>query len=80
MSSDGKSLDSKAVSIRDVVKRINEPQALSMNLQHLEDAGGVEALLKLLETDPERGIEETSIQKRRDSFGSNNTVTKNPQV
>ncbi len=66
-----RTLEEKATSIVDFVKRINEPQALSLNLQHLQSAGGVKVLLELLGTDPEVGAEETSVQKRRDLFGSN---------
>jgi len=66
-----KTLEDKAASIRDLVKLINEPQALSLNLQHLEAAGGVKAVLELLGTDPDHGVADTSVQKRREVFGSN---------
>lgn len=66
-----RTLEEKATSIVDFVKRINEPQALSLNLLHLQSAGGVKVLLELLGTDAEAGAEEASVQKRRDLFGSN---------
>eukprot|EP00529_Nitzschia_sp_RCC80_P005794 CAMPEP_0113480756 /NCGR_PEP_ID=MMETSP0014_2-20120614/22045_1 /TAXON_ID=2857 /ORGANISM="Nitzschia sp." /LENGTH=1038 /DNA_ID=CAMNT_0000374207 /DNA_START=155 /DNA_END=3271 /DNA_ORIENTATION=- /assembly_acc=CAM_ASM_000159 len=64
-------LEDKAVSIRDFVKRINEPQALSNNLQQLQGAGGIKTLLELLETDPDHGVDSTTVTKRRTAFGSN---------
>lgn len=64
-------LEDKAASIKELVKRINEPQSLSWNLQHLNDEGGVKALLELVSTHPDDGIVEHSIEKRRDAFGSN---------
>jgi Ca2+-transporting ATPase len=66
-----KTLDDKATRIRDLVKLINEPQALSLNLQHLQAAGGVDVLLELLGTSPDTGVSEDSVQKRREILGSN---------
>jgi Ca2+-transporting ATPase len=66
-----RSLDDKATSIRDLVKVINEPQGLSLNLQHLQQAGGLKALLELLGTDPDNGADASSIKKRREIFGGN---------
>lgn len=66
-----RTLEERATSIKDLVTRINEPQSLSLNLKHLQSAGGVKALLALLGTDPEAGVEETSVEKRRDLLGSN---------
>ncbi len=65
------SLEEKSASIKDLVKRINEPQSLSSNLKHLNDSGGVKALLKLVSTHPDHGITDTSIETRREVFGSN---------
>ena len=70
-STDERSLEQKATSIKDIVKRINEPQSLSLNLQNLEDIGGVYTLLELLGTDGDRGVDEESIPNRRQLFGSN---------
>jgi Ca2+-transporting ATPase len=66
-----RTLEERATSVLDFVQRINEPQALSLNLQHLQSAGGVKVLLELLGTHPGAGVEETSVEKRRDLFGSN---------
>ena len=68
---DARSLKEKAASIKDVVQRINEPQALELNLKHLQELGGVEAVLQLFGTDADQGVEETSIEERREIFGSN---------
>jgi calcium-translocating P-type ATPase len=68
---DTRSLKEKAASIKDVVQRINEPQALEVNLQHLQELGGVATVLDLLGTDADRGVEESSIEERRELFGSN---------
>ncbi|KAG7361610.1 plasma-membrane calcium-translocating P-type ATPase [Nitzschia inconspicua] len=67
----GQSLAERMTSIRDVVQRINEPQALDVNTQHLQDMGGVEAVLELLGTDPDHGVEDTTVEERREMFGSN---------
>jgi magnesium-transporting ATPase (P-type) len=64
-------LDEKAMEIRDLTKLINEPQALPLNLAHLKAAGGVQALVKVLGTDPDAGASDASIEKRRALFGSN---------
>ena len=64
-------LDEKATEIRDLTKLINEPQALSLNLAHLKAAGGVQAVVKVLGTDPDVGASDASIEKRRMLFGSN---------
>jgi Ca2+-transporting ATPase len=66
-----KTLDDKATRIRDLVKLINEPQALSLNLQHFQAAGGVDVLLELLGTSPDTGVSDDSVQKRRALLGSN---------
>lgn len=65
------SLDEKATSIKDIVKLINEPQSLSLNLEHLKAAGGVTGLLKLLGTNPDSGVEDDSVEERRALFGCN---------
>jgi len=70
-SKDERSLEERAASIKDVVKRINEPQALSVNLKHLQDIGGVSALLELLGSDEDRGVEADSVSQRRELLGSN---------
>lgn len=67
----GQGLEDKASSIKDLVKQINQPQSLSSNLQHLNDAGGVTSLLELVSTHPDHGVIESSIERRRDIFGSN---------
>lgn len=64
-------LDEKATRIRDLTKLINEPQAMSLNLEHLRAAGGVSALLEVLGTDPDGGVADASVEKRRELFGSN---------
>ena len=46
------------------MQRINEPQALEVNLKHLQELGGVEAVLQLFGTDADQGVEETSIEER----------------
>lgn len=61
----------RTASINDVVQRINEPQALDVNLQHLQDLGGVEAILDLFGTDADRGVEDSTVEERRAIFGSN---------
>lgn len=65
------SVEDKAGAIKDLVKRINVPQTLSANLEHLEHAGGIEAVLELFQTDEDHGASEKSIEKRREIFGSN---------
>ncbi len=65
------SLEENSASIKDLVKRINEPQSLSSNLKQLNDAGGVKSLLKLVSTHADHGITEDSIDSRRELFGSN---------
>ena len=64
-------LEYNADSIKDLVKQINEPQSLSSNLTHLNESGGVKALLKLVSTHPDHGVTEDSIEERRTLFGSN---------
>ena len=64
-------LEDNAASIKDLVKRINEPQSLSSNLEHLNVAGGVKALLGMVSTHPDHGVTESSIETRREIFGSN---------
>ena len=66
-----KSLEAKAPSIRDFVKVINEPQALALNLEHLQQKGGLKSLLELLGTDPENGADGNTIKLRREVLGSN---------
>eukprot|EP00980_Cylindrotheca_fusiformis_P031423 scaffold26343_cov181-Cylindrotheca_fusiformis.AAC.2 len=68
---DKQSLDEKATSIKDLVRLINEPQSLPLNLEHLKAAGGVNGLLALLGTNPDKGIDEDTVAKRRSLFGSN---------
>jgi calcium-translocating P-type ATPase len=70
-STDERSLEEKVTSIKDIVKRINEPQSLSVNLQNLGNIGGVHTVLELLGTDADRGVDEESIPNRRQLFGSN---------
>eukprot|EP00934_Nitzschia_sp_Nitz4_P002432 Nitzschia sp. Nitz4//scaffold54_size114964//15830//19032//NITZ4_003837-RA/size114964-augustus-gene-0.15-mRNA-1//-1//CDS//3329554309//2427//frame0 len=65
------SLDDKAVRIRDLVKVINEPQSLTLNLEHFQAAGGLSALLPLVGTDADAGISDESVEERRSLFGSN---------
>jgi len=65
------SLEENSASIKDLVKRINEPQSLSSNLKHLNDAGGVKALLKLVSTHSDHGISDSSVETRRELYGSN---------
>lgn len=65
----------RSMRIRDLVKVINEPQALSLNLKHLKAAGGVKALLELTGTDADAGIEQTTVEKRRELFGCNSLPT-----
>jgi len=65
------SLDEKATSIKDIVKLINEPQSLPLNLEHFKAAGGVTDLLKLLGTNSDAGVEEDSVEERRTLFGCN---------
>ena len=64
-------LEYNADSIKDLVKQINEPQSLSSNLTHLNESGGVKALLKLVSTHPDHGVTDDSIEERRTLFGSN---------
>ena len=64
-------LEDRAVDIKELVKRINLPQTLSSNLQHLNEAGGVKGLLELVSTHSDHGATENSIQTRRETFGSN---------
>jgi Ca2+-transporting ATPase len=66
-----KCLEDKADYIKDLAKQINEAQSLPSNLQHLNETGGVKALLELIATHPDHGAAETSIKKRRELFGSN---------
>ena len=70
---DGDAFDvkAKATSIKDLVKLINQPQALPSNLQHLKTAGGIKALLELLGTHPDHGISEKSVEARRVELGAN---------
>jgi Ca2+-transporting ATPase len=70
-SKEKKSLDEKAISIKDLVKLINEPQSLPLNLEHLKAAGGAQGLLALLGTNPDNGVNDDSVAKRRALFGSN---------
>jgi P-type Ca2+ transporter type 2C len=70
-SSSEKSFEENAASIRDLVQLINQPQSLAANLEHLRAAGGVEAVLALLNVDGESGASIDSIGKRRELFGSN---------
>jgi calcium-translocating P-type ATPase len=67
----GRSLDEKASSIKDLVLLINQPQALEGNLSQLDAAGGLSSLLTLLGTDEDHGIPDTTVEKRRELFGSN---------
>ena len=67
----GRSLDEKASSIKDLVLLINQPQALEGNLSQLGAAGGLPSLLNLLGTDEDYGVPDTTVEKRRDLFGSN---------
>ena len=64
-------MEEKGASIKDLLKLINEPQSLSSNLEHLNEAGGVKALLELVATHPDQGVSKNSVEKRRDVFGSN---------
>ena len=64
-------LQENATRIRDLTKLINEPQSLPLNVEHLKAAGGVKALLELLGTDPDAGVSDDSVAKRRELFGSN---------
>jgi calcium-translocating P-type ATPase len=68
----GPSLDEKASSIKDLVLLINQPQALEGNLSQLDAAGGLPSLLTLLGTDEDHGISNSTVEKRRELFGSNN--------
>lgn len=70
-SQDKQSLENKATSIKDLVRLINEPQSLPLNLEHLKAAGGVQGLLALVGTNPDNGVEEESVAKRRSLFGPN---------
>lgn len=72
------SLDEKASRIRDFIKLINVPQALSLNLEHLKTAGGLKSLLELLGTDADAGVSDASVSKRRQLFGSN-TLPSSPR-
>jgi calcium-translocating P-type ATPase len=69
--SESSKLKERATSIRDLVKRINQPQSLALNLEHLAVAGGLSAVLDLLQTNPDDGISEDSIDVRRHLFGAN---------
>lgn len=71
-------LDEKGSSIKDVVRLINEPQSLPSNLRHLKAAGGVDGLLELLGTNPETGLDESTVVKRRALFGGN-TLPSSPR-
>ena len=71
MSGNDKDLEERATSIRDSVKLINEPQALDLNLQHFKAGGGLKGLLEIIGTDPDSGISDSSVQKRREILGSN---------
>jgi P-type Ca2+ transporter type 2C len=68
---DSLTLKDRAASINDVVQRINEPQALDVNLHHLQEMGGVKAILDLFETDPDSGVDDNTVEERRETFGSN---------
>jgi P-type Ca2+ transporter type 2C len=65
------SLEDRKTSIRDLVRLLNQPQALEANRQQLQTAGGAKALLELLGTHPEEGISEGSVEERRTLFGAN---------
>ena len=68
---DGYDVRSKSTSIIDLVKLINQPQALSSNLEHLKAAGGITSLLELLGTHPDHGISEKTVDERRIVLGAN---------
>jgi len=66
-----RSLEDRSTSIKELVNSINQPQALSVNLDHLKKAGGLDALLKLLGTDADKGVSKDSVAARRELLGSN---------
>jgi calcium-translocating P-type ATPase len=67
--------ESSAEVILDILRSINQAQALQANKQRLEEIGGVTELYRLLQTDLDRGIDLDTIETRRQAFGMNRIPT-----
>jgi Ca2+-transporting ATPase len=63
----------KAFSVKSLLTNMNQPQCLESNLAYLQSdrIGSTSGLLKILNTDPEKGIDPSSVDSRRELFGSN---------
>lgn len=59
--------------MKEVLSSINQPQSLAPNLKNLNASrvGGISGLVSMLESDADGGISTESVDKRRESFGSN---------
>ena len=59
--------------MKEVLSCINQPQSLAPNLKNLNASrvGGISGLVSMLESDADGGISTESVDKRRESFGSN---------
>jgi len=57
--------------IKEVLRKINQPQSISSNLSNLRNQGGTSDLLNRLQTKPDRGLASSEIERRRSLYGSN---------
>jgi len=63
----------RALYVQSILTDINQPQCLESNLAYLksEKIGSTDGLLKLLNTNPDKGIETSTVESRRELYGSN---------
>jgi magnesium-transporting ATPase (P-type) len=57
--------------IKELLKSINQPQALERNLKNLSSLGGTDGLVSLLHTNRSAGIDASSVAQRRALLGTN---------
>jgi calcium-translocating P-type ATPase len=54
-----------------ILDSLNVEQAREENRRHLDELGGVDALVKLLGTDPAKGLSHSAVPRLREKFGMN---------
>lgn len=65
--------EAEAPALKELLRSINQPQALELNLQHLKSKaiGGNSGLVLLLSSDADTGIDPSTVLTRRTLFGCN---------
>lgn len=61
----------EAPAMKELLDSINQPQMLSENLKNLKALGGVDGLIKLLESNADKGCTNDSVETRRTLYGCN---------